>query len=102
MVILFSFLMLRRPPRYTRTYTLFPVTTRCLSTAITEDEAASIQPITFVDFLLHHGKAHQRMGAAHDHPTVLDSIFIIQFYVTHGHDLLAPADRKSTRLNSSH
>src|SRR3546814_3500815 len=45
-------------------------------TAITGDEAASIQPITLVDFLLHHGKAQQRMGAAHDHTTVLDSIFL--------------------------
>src|SRR3546814_14520708 len=51
-------------------------------TAITGDEAASIQPITLVDFLLHHGKAPQRMGAAPDHPPVLDSIFIIQFSVT--------------------
>src|SRR3546814_16071866 len=59
--------------------------------AITGDEAASIQPITLVDFLLHHGKAHQRMGAAHDHPTVLDSYFILQFYVPPGHNLLAPS-----------
>src|SRR3546814_11832424 len=41
MVVFFCFLMIRRPPRATRTYTLFPYTTLFLSRTAVEDVRGS-------------------------------------------------------------
>src|SRR3546814_14413852 len=87
-------LMILRPPRSTRTDTLFPYTTLFRSGDRGADGVALVenQAETAIDFPPH--LAPRRPGAAEDA----------------GHEaqhLLAPAqhpvgDRKSTRLNSSH
>src|SRR3546814_13334240 len=99
----FSFLMLRRPPRPTRTDTLFPYTTRFLSPSA------------------HAGGGRRLAGCArllgrryHDSP-VRSTFVAVDVREGHRgagpHDLRLPihqsapakrVERKSTRLNSSH
>src|SRR3546814_16389203 len=81
----FFFLMLRRPPRSTRTDTLFPYTTLFRSSTC-RDEAAS-QDITAENACL-KGRLRQTGPPLGVHVSDVDR-FLIQ-------------DRKSTRLNSSH
>src|SRR3546814_13175386 len=96
----FFFLMIRRPPRSTRTYTLFPYTTLFRS-----------------DMPLHEGQAggDLRRGrlpvagrAPEDHVADVDAGPVEADRRQHAVEKLAAhpderlADRKSTRLNSSH
>src|SRR3546814_16840127 len=87
----FFFLMIRLPPRSTRTDTLFPYTTLFRSVVVTEDDpdlAVAIDPgsarrVTDRPIAVVH--AVEEHAAVGDHPEVIVRI-----------------DRKSTRLNSSH
>src|SRR3546814_20280602 len=100
----FFFLMIRRPPRSTRTYTLFPYTTLFRSVAMTirsffptRIEVAPLKKkgiaafnrdlIDVCDSLRLADKTGQRWSARH-YPGG---------YMSYGSQ-----DRKSTRLNSSH
>src|SRR3546814_7151118 len=106
---MFFFLMSRRPPRSTRTDTLFPYTTLFRS-----DEAAGVYNVAFVimsavylipsviyqKFLL--PKIH--IWANHDQETFVKAyekgrLFM---FLTGIAAMLFVEDRKSTRLNSSH
>src|SRR3546814_16326450 len=88
----FFFLMIRRPPRSTRTDTLFPYTT--LFRSIVADA-------------LHVGQGavlHPDVAGCTGHVLVC-----LQLRLRHGNDksidighVSPPLDRKSTRLNSSH
>src|SRR3546814_15761215 len=85
----FFFLMIRRPPRSTRTDTLFPYTTlfRSLYPA---DEAILPQPV----HTPRHGVVHQIIAAGDAGEDAADAGgLLLGGYV---------GDRKSTRLNSSH
>src|SRR3546814_13509963 len=89
--VFFFFLMIRRPPRSTRTDTLFPYTTLFRSPGRREASAAS-------------GRASMDQGgtqALADH-----LIALVDQPVREGDDACVRAgfagDRKSTRLNSSH
>src|SRR3546814_1593082 len=109
------FLMIRRPPRSTRTDTLFPYTTLFLS------GMADHQPLRMRHVLLHVGGLQPRGGGAdeggHRRRRVdlpedlllelqpLGRAFLDELGVLHrlGNGLgEAEPDRKSTRLNSSH
>src|SRR3546814_18700002 len=81
-VIYFFFLMIRRPPRSTRTDTLFPYTTLFRSLARTVD----------LDPQLHQRGAELRID------DVADRIAAAEYQQL----LDRRRDRKSTRLNSSH
>src|SRR3546814_11289520 len=96
-VMLVCFLMIRRPPRATRTDTLFPYTT--LFRAV-------------VDRVRAHAGASQRAangGVARRHVRIGAVVDVeqgaLRTFVQHLLSLLAQVveeDRKSTRLNSSH
>src|SRR3546814_11308964 len=73
----FFFLMIRRPPRSTRTDTLFPYTTLFRSRELRAPKRH------------HHGPAGSRVAERHTDHRV-------------GPRLRRTGDRKSTRLNSSH
>src|SRR3546814_13029136 len=97
MYVSIFFLMLRHPPRSTRTDTLFPYTPlfRSLASA-TEIEAHRIQS----------GFAQGALGHRH-HLVVHGAAFGGQRVADHGHATtragrFGNVDRKSTRLNSSH
>src|SRR3546814_10959171 len=81
-LVMFFFLMIRRPPRSTRTDTLFPYTTLFRSVA----------------------KELKRRGATKEDPaTVALGISVDEIQrAKPGIDPGNPEDRKSTRLNSSH
>src|SRR3546814_15650206 len=116
----FFFVMIRRPPRSTRTDTLFPYTTlfrsacdNCLEAKVTEDWTLEAQQLlSCVARLAQRG---ERYGSAH----VIDILrgSENQKVVDRGHQQLSTygigkarsldewrtlIDRKSTRLNSSH
>src|SRR3546814_12710975 len=100
--------MLRRPPRSTRTDTLFPYTTlfRSDALALAVDEAhrdggnggasqnqqGRLRVFVDADELTVNGRAHERheWPASPSHPA------------WNGPSHAMPADRKSTRLTSSH
>src|SRR3546814_15111175 len=96
----FIFLLVPRPPRSTRTYTLFPYTTLFRSAAI----AAAV---------IDHAVERQRIAAAQRNVVLLLSGQQVVLQV-HGREIALQAgiralrgrqravDRKSTRLNSSH
>src|SRR3546814_18180349 len=84
-VLLCFFLVLRRPPRSTRTDTLFPYTTLFRSHSTDLGHVAS-EHEKHVDFIVELLK-HSQLELA---PVFQDEL------------LLAAQDRKSTRLNSSH
>src|SRR3546814_18190082 len=91
----FFFLMIRRPPRSTRTDTLFPYTTlfrslHCLSSC--QEATAPIAPDAAVIASMRPGK---HSGASH-----IQSLEHAQCGIPLAHWQVG--DRKSTRLNSSH
>src|SRR3546814_18548126 len=108
---LFFFLMIRRPPRSTRTYTLFPYPTLCLSVA--QAVAHQLRPTARCRAEIHHVDARlqqpvaldqllQLVDGARTQPfglRLLD-VFVVEMFTQP--DCAALADRKSTRLNSSH
>src|SRR3546814_18088090 len=99
--------MIRRPPRSTRTDTLFPYTTRFRSidivTVLAQDAIQAVR-----EAVAEHLKSspylprHVALSLAHDVATVAVPVLRCTS-VLHDEDLLAVIqDRKSTRLNSSH
>src|SRR3546814_19974760 len=97
-LLFFCFLMIRRPPRSTRTDTLFPYTTLCRS-----DFGTTL--LVYVEL-----SAHAPGKGAGDHEAdVVPGLLVLGAGITQADDeggicaqrtLLS--DRKSTRLNSSH
>src|SRR3546814_11686737 len=84
---LFFFLMIRRPPRSTRTDTLFPYTTLFRSELVQhEDDAERGGPVS-QQIDVHWIVEAARPGHVQQHA---------------GHHHQGKRDRKSTRLNSSH
>src|SRR3546814_13944470 len=89
------FLMIRRPPRSTRTDTLFPYTTRFRSTRLWPVSRKNLPK----QFLALAGKGtlfQQTIARTRQLPEVAAPIVV----ASEDHRFLA--DRKSTRLNSSH
>src|SRR3546814_10074028 len=101
---MFFFLMIRRPPRSTRTDTLFPYTTlfrthMTIRTILVDDEKLATQGL-------------QLRLEAHGDVEIVDTAQngreAIRKFKTHKPDLvfldiqMPGLDRKSTRLNSSH
>src|SRR3546814_11682630 len=95
------FLMIRGPPRSTRTDTLFPYTTLCRSTTVTLPVAGPITPSPTTT-------AAPRPTTTTTRPprtttttsTTQPPVVTIPPRATT--TTVAPSDRKSTRLNSSH
>src|SRR3546814_17589407 len=99
--------MIRRPPRSTRTDTLFPYTTRFRSAGFLED---AVDPFLLGLFLHQAGAGHDHGIDAVRHPAALGDggggAHVLDAAVGAGADEdlvdLDIGDRKSTRLNSSH
>src|SRR3546814_17282885 len=95
-VCLVVFLMIRRPPRSTRTDTLFPYTTLFRSgQADIVEEGLVLLPVGHI-FERQHGDA----GCVERHKETADAAVPLRLLIAareHQHP-----DRKSTRLNSSH
>src|SRR3546814_12282394 len=92
------FLMIRRPPRSTRTDTLFPYTTLFRSGLKTRLEGESAMPRPNHVFQIYIQASPERIWQALTEPE-----FTAQYF--YGTLIDVPdwtADRKSTRLNSSH
>src|SRR3546814_4916986 len=100
--------MIRRPPRSTRTDTLFPYTTLFRSPSLCSKSALATIVRATLAYLAHHGKRIHGLELGH---------FYLSRHPGEGRDLAGasegkveiPAfagmtrkDRKSTRLNSSH
>src|SRR3546814_12251019 len=105
-LLFFFFLMIRRPPRSTRTDTLFPYTTLFRS-----EEDAPIAPLDRLRYDLSDECRLARTGRSGEHDMALfESIWKGQRrnLVRQDNACLFPLrkgkrlDRKSTRLNSSH
>src|SRR3546814_20688357 len=95
-VSLFFFLRIRRPPRSTRTDTLFPYTTLfrsrgCRSRAHNSSEQRSAA------ILAEHLRAHQR-----DRRAAVREELVVKIMPAGAAAVRGRPDRKSTRLNSSH
>src|SRR3546814_20539422 len=92
-IFMFFFLMVRRPPRSTRTATLFPYTT--LFRSMQRDESMSIRiPHGFLLQESEFAKIHEMVSGWRSELRELQRAGVAR--------LLADRDRKSTRLNSSH
>src|SRR3546814_19955774 len=108
-LFLFFFLMIRRPPRSTRTDTLFPYTTLFRSAASVSRKASALR--RFFAFLASEGdrpddpsRALPRPAKERGLPRVLahkdvDALFEA---IARRRETAPGPDRKSTRLNSSH
>src|SRR3546814_7394674 len=114
--IYFFFLMIRRPPRSTRTDTLFPYTTLFRSNMrvlLIEDEPTTAKSIelmlTTEGFNVYQtdlGEEGLDLGKLYDYDIILLDLNLPDI---HGYEVLKKlrlakvgTDRKSTRLNSSH
>src|SRR3546814_11158793 len=98
---LFFFLMVRRPPRSTRSDTLFPYTTLFLSVAASLVRSPSL----FVTAFLRIWFSAPLAGPARQAPTRLPANGIEESSRIAAFAAVFPLlgqDRKSTRLNSSH
>src|SRR3546814_12599438 len=94
-VLFFFFLMIRRPPRSTRTDTLFPYTTLFRSAARDGDREA-------LERVLSHSRRDLRRYAEH-HCVINDIEDAVQeSLLSASNHITRLRDRKSTRLNSSH
>src|SRR3546814_18472741 len=93
MFSLFFFLMIRRPPRTTRTDTLFPYTTLFRSPARQTHGAKRRPDGTDAESEDHEGSAGQDRGRDLRHQRTGE--------IAQKHEGGQPGDRKSTRLNSS-
>src|SRR3546814_3901017 len=99
--------MIRRPPRSTRTDTLFPYTTRFRSTldhappTMLNGEVAGNEGYGIVEFLL-----RRQAVSAHAVAVPMATALVLIFPAAHDIHLIGAdielGDRKSTRLNSSH
>src|SRR3546814_15113771 len=97
LLVVFFFLMIRRPPRSTRTDTLFPYTTlfrsdQRLAAAVQVIELGFGNRIVDVD-----GREGQLALLRH----LVQTVHASRGFFGHALDL-GKTDRKSTRLNSSH
>src|SRR3546814_14161600 len=90
-VILFFFLRIRRPPRSTRTDTLFPYTT--LFRSVQTRALARDGPDGGVDACAFRARQGHRGSVRHHLPV---------WSLRRRAEAIRIADRKSTRLNSSH
>src|SRR3546814_17586967 len=91
-ILVFIFLMIRRPPRSTRTDTLFPYTTLFRSSI--EDHYQIGLPVALYEFAdLVRRKQFDRIGRGGAHRNDVKIV---------GRSGQIGVDRKSTRLNSSH
>src|SRR3546814_14595743 len=90
--IIFFFLMIRRPPRSTRTDTLFPYTTLFRST---RSDNITIFPHEERNGIMPRLTKKQVRYA-------LLGIFVLVLAMIIGQCSMGTSDRKSTRLNSSH
>src|SRR3546814_19098332 len=89
-VVLFFFLMIRRPPRSTRTDTLFPYTTLFRSVRREIEEQATVDTIRARAIAVYSADVLNKR-----------SLITVESAETRG-DPRRDRDRKSTRLNSSH
>src|SRR3546814_20901765 len=97
---MFFFLMIRRPPRSTRTDTLFPYTTLFRSSNVTFGYIDA-RPVT-CHFNVEHafdGGECDRWGFNGERPAIVGRNGEAGAPGQNSH---IPGDRKSTRLNSSH
>src|SRR3546814_12846469 len=110
-MVFFFFVMIRRPPRSTRTDTLFPYTTLFRSDDAREDLVEHLVEAVEQALVLHVDRAGQVIelfGAAVDHLAVEGFEQHQMLFEARGNargaKLVEEAekDRKSTRLNSSH
>src|SRR3546814_17537543 len=116
MFIFVFFLNIRRPPKSTRTDTLFPYPTLFLSPRHQQDRFLKTAPVTMIRSFLarHRWLAIWLAGAAlmlkvlvpaGFMPTVSSGTILVQLCSGQGPQTVMmelPGDRKSTRLNSSH
>src|SRR3546814_11169394 len=93
-ITVFFFLILRRPPRATRTDTLFPYTTLIRSELAAHDRVDATNGFEIGRFLRGYRRAHHEHRGGRQQQQKRASIFPALY----GRD----TDRKSTRLNSSH
>src|SRR3546814_12185486 len=98
--------MIRRPPRSTRTDTLFPYTTlfRSLLKAFGESSRADEALLRFDSFLAGLPAGIQLFSLIGNNPALLSLIVSVMSSAPRLADIISskPQDRKSTRLNSSH
>src|SRR3546814_12440431 len=110
MIVFFFFLMIRRPPRSTRTYTLFPYTTlfrSAVRNAPRRLTLARVEDVHDACRLIESRMGHEdrpislRRASAHvlGHSKRAEALVGVMDLALHGIDA---EDRKSTRLNSSH
>src|SRR3546814_12629863 len=97
MFSLFFFLIIRRPPRSTRTDTLFPYTTLFRSIFLVFKGIAEIRDQVAGEPESEdiHTRPATSFGAVIAQIAVIDIVFSLD-------SVIAAVDRKSTRLNSSH
>src|SRR3546814_12154549 len=96
--IIFFFLMIRRPPRSTRTDTLFPYTTLFRSGFFTDEKTSNSQLVRSFDMA-------GNPIVAYDPLAIVGLPATYKEYAVFGNatfKLSERLDRKSTRLNSSH
>src|SRR3546814_13617032 len=101
MFCFFFFLMIRRPPRSTRTDTLFPYTTLFRSRVFQDPMAGTCEGLSIEENMaLAHARGGRRgLGLAITSPR---RALFRQHIKGLGLGLENRLDRKSTRLNSSH
>src|SRR3546814_13542512 len=102
---MFFFLMIRRPPRYTRTDTLFPYTPLFRSEGdIRVSVRAPVGRLNLADTTLVIGRGIAAIRSRSGHQNLLfeklKEVFAEEDSM--GGGTIFKADRKSTRLNSSH
>src|SRR3546814_12634123 len=101
--ILVFFLMIRRPPRSTRTDTLFPYTTLFRSDDVAIEKRAAAHEVQRADLDALGENVVGRLSLPVAAGTVLRQHFEVVHQCAHPRrHLFFLGDRKSTRLNSSH
>src|SRR3546814_19491589 len=97
------FLMIRRPPRSTRTDTRFPYTTLFRSGAAGQFLDPADQVIAVARFVGDQLEQHEPQFATVEHPpTASAPVVVMPMTPSKAAAEAAAIDRKSTRLNSSH
>src|SRR3546814_13111325 len=91
----FLFLMIRRPPRSTRTDTLFPYTTLFRSDVVRMGHLQAV--VEHLELAADHANLARRQ---HLHQVV--AVGVEEHQLHEAGIVVADEDRKSTRLNSSH
>src|SRR3546814_12875858 len=97
--------MIRRPPRYTRTDTLFPYTTLFRSEALAEGGAVELEILAHLVTVVEHVFRAQPFGEVGGQAEAgLEVVVIVRGDLERpeSQPLQRRRDRKSTRLNSSH